>query len=219
MKIVANLIYGDVQTELTGVNRMNYQTNFREAGRSLTAQGRRMTKIGLAMLLVLLGSLALNGVAFAQDVTVTTITACGNDDALQEAIGNGGVITFDCGTATIPIADEITINSDVTIDGGGTITLDGGNSRRLFNVGLGQRLTVQNITLSNGNAADGAGILNSGGNVWVINSTLTSHSCNGSGNVGCAILNDGTSADLVVVDSEFTDNQANNGRGGAIANR
>lgn len=78
--------------------------------------------------------------------------------------GGGGTITFNCGGATtIPFTSEkiITITF-VTIDGGGNISLSGGNTNRLFNVADSGALTLRNITLKNGynNTLGGGAILN-----------------------------------------------------------
>ncbi|MBK7154827.1 MAG: hypothetical protein IPH72_24110 [Sandaracinaceae bacterium] len=55
---------------------------------------------------------------------------------LAAAVAQGGVITFDCGagehTIAIPTALDLRIDTDTIIDGGGTITLSGGDASRIF---------------------------------------------------------------------------------------
>ncbi len=85
--------------------------------------------------------------------------------ALTSAIGAGGVITFACGgAATITVAAEIAVptDKDTIIDGGGLITLDGGNASRILHYNSGDYrgmyggaqhvLTVQNIAFAHGKA-------------------------------------------------------------------
>ena len=96
----------------------------------------------------------------------TTVVGTGTqesctEDALDEAIQQGGVITFDCGGyATIPISSQKELRRDVdtTIDGQGEITLDGNGATRLFYFfGPNYRsntttVTLQNLRLINGRA-------------------------------------------------------------------
>ena len=51
--------------------------------------------------------------------------------ALADRGGGGGTIVFDCGAApmTIAITQTITFTKETVLDGGGTVTLDGGNAR------------------------------------------------------------------------------------------
>ena len=58
------------------------------------------------------------------------------ESALNSALAGGGSVTFNCGAnpKTITVTSQKTINADTTIDGGGLITLSGGNSTRIFNI-------------------------------------------------------------------------------------
>jgi predicted outer membrane repeat protein len=92
----------------------------------------------------------------------TTVVGTGDGtctaSALSAAVAAGGVIRFDCGTATIPITQTLTLRTDVatTIDGGGKITLDGGGTTQIMNFNHGDYrknttlLTLMNITLAHG---------------------------------------------------------------------
>jgi CSLREA domain-containing protein len=184
------------------------------------------------------------------DALVLGLTDCSLRDAINRANGMGGnnSITFDpgLGMATIVLGSTlptITEASQLTIDGGHTITLDGGLSHRVFNNNTGPgpvlilnnltinrglasaggaihntaSLTINNSTLS-GNIADtgtGGAILNeSTGSLTITNSTFSS---NASGGAGGAIINRGT-ATAEITDSTFSQNSAG-GAGGAIVNR
>src|SRR5258708_7657885 len=82
------------------------------------------------------------------------------EDALDQAIQQGGIITFDCGgSATIPITSEKQLRRDVdtTIDGQGQITLDGNGATRLFHFeGPNYRTTLTKVTLQNLTLINGA---------------------------------------------------------------
>jgi hypothetical protein len=81
-------------------------------------------------------------------------------DALNTAVTNGGVITFDCGPAPVTIPITATINvppdRDTVIDGGQLVTLDGQSSVQILNFYSGNwkfndhRLTLQHLALING---------------------------------------------------------------------
>src|SRR6266536_3020462 len=76
------------------------------------------------------------------------VADCSSDAQFSSLLTTGGTISFNCGSGphTIPISSEKSINLNTTIDGGGTITLDGQNAHRLFDVGA--TLTLRNIVLT-----------------------------------------------------------------------
>ncbi|MFN8445354.1 MAG: choice-of-anchor Q domain-containing protein [Caldilineaceae bacterium] len=137
-------------------------------------------------------------------------------NGVTTAVARGGAITFDCGAnpVTIPL-NEITIAADqiVTIEGGNLVTLSGGDTNRLFQIGPGGSLALNNITISNGNSGSEAGgaILNEG--TLTLDHTTVRDS-KGSG--GAAIhTQDGT---VVVRNSQLLNNQAT-ASGGAMSNQ
>jgi len=154
---------------------------------------------------------------------------------LEEAIGAGGVIVFDCGpdplTLSLDHALEITV--DTVVDGGGLVTLSGGDATRIFELDTGNfeatspTLTVQRLTLTRGRATgtpiplgtetDGGGgaIYHLGGTVIVIDSVFTDNTCaeEGPDVAGGAIYGIGA-GETVVVGSTFAGNRGANG--GAI---
>ena len=116
----------------------------------------RLHKRGLRGALVLL--LLLPVAAWAGGV----VTNCTEAD-LRAAMAGGGVVTFAC-DGTILLANTITNEGDITLDGSGhQVTISGGNAARIFYVATNVQFTAVNLTLANGFATAGAAILNSGG--------------------------------------------------------
>src|SRR5258706_2067391 len=100
---------------------------------------------------------------------------CAQSD-LEARLGGGGQVTFSCGAApkTILFSHQEVISADTTIDGGGLITLSGGNGTRLFYIMAGQRLTLQNIQLEKGNSTCdyGGAVYNDGGTLILSHATI-----------------------------------------------
>ena len=129
--------------------------------------------------------------------------------AVVAAVAQGGIITFNCGPAPV----TITLNStakvfndkpDVTLDGGGKVTLSGGGTTRILYQNTcdaaqvwttdhcdnqpSPSLTVQNLTFSNGNSTgqttDGGGggaIFVRGGHFKIVNTSFIHNQCEASG--------------------------------------
>lgn len=124
--------------------------------------------------------------------------------AVVAAVAQGGVITFDCGSAPVTIAMTATAKvfndkPDVVIDGGGLVTLDGGSARRILYMNTCDpdlvwttshcqnqahpTLTVQDITFANGRSTgnetmDGGGaIFVRGGRFKVVRSEFYGNRC------------------------------------------
>ena len=167
-----------------------------------------------------------------------------DEAALRAALSGGGSVTFNCGGPTfISLSSPLTITQATIVDGGGQITLHGGNSTRLFFVTAFVPLTLRNITLvgahvdgSDGGAISSAGTLSlensrilfsstdidhsggaifSTGPVFITNSVLAN---NTGGSAGALFINFGN-AKAQVTGSTFKENQAANmsvGRGGAV---
>ncbi len=165
--------------------------------------------------------------------------------AVVSAVAAGGIITFDCGPAPVTIAMKATAKvvnarSRVVLDGGGTVTLSGGGARRILYLNTcdkaqgwttshcddqsSPRLTVQNITLANGNATgqtvDGGGggaIFARGGRLKVSNVRFTGNRCDRTGPDlgGAAIraLDQYHRLPVYVVSSTFTGGVCSNGAG------
>ena len=129
---------------------------------------------------------------------------------------NINTITFDSlDTSTLTLStvgdnsagpSAFLVDTQVAIDGlsgngGITLAVAAGNTMRLFDVASGGNLTLQNLTLSGGDA-DGF----AGGN------TFLGGAGGGSAGLGGAIFNQGT---LTILDSTLTGNAAHGGAGGS----
>lgn len=175
------------------------------------------------------------------DVTTPT-TVVGNgtpasctEAALRAAVISGGIVTFSCGaadvsiTVTSPLAAPTT--KDTTIDGGGKVTLDGGNTTRILELvhsfeKAAPTLTVQRIKLTKGRTTDvanttatdkgGAAIYTLGGNIHAIDSQFVDNHgpVTGQDVAGGAIYAVGAGA-VVALRSVFSGNTCSNG--GAVS--
>jgi predicted outer membrane repeat protein len=179
--------------------------------------------------LVLGLGLAASTVARADDAVVGTGTpASCTEAAFNAALAQvvpgvtapGGRLSFNCGAAahTIALTSSKFLSDEVTIDGGGTITLDGQDLTRLFtlSVPIGGRTVVslEDLTLARGFAsADfGGAILANGGVELALTGVLVRDSRAGLTGGGIAIAPGGR---LTVTNSRFERNRARDG--GAIA--
>lgn len=130
--------------------------------------------------------------------------------ALNAALAAGGEITFNCGNAnhTINFTNIKNISSDITIDGGGKITLSGNNATRLFSIIAENTFTLRNISIVN--APDTAAIFNAG--------TLVVENVTFRNNLRGAIYNAG--GHVSINDSRFEENQRSavtNENGGTLS--
>jgi hypothetical protein len=152
------------------------------------------------------------GIGTAESCTEAAFDAC-----LPAGGSFDGYVTFDCGgSATIAVSSKKAIATDTTIDGGGHITISGGNTVGILAVKGGAILDLANLTLSAGKELNGGAIYNPhGGTVTVSNSVFLGNVANG--DFGGAISNGGA---LMVANSTFSGNTVtgNHAAGGAIAN-
>ena len=135
-----------------------------------------------------------------------TRTSC-TSTAVVDAVARGGVITFDCGPDPVSIpmtatAKVVNTSPAVVIDGGGLVTLDGLDQRRILYMNTCDpdlvwttshcqnqdhpRLTVQNLTLEHGNSKgeeyDGGGaVWVRGGRFKIVNSRFFNNVCDETG--------------------------------------
>jgi predicted outer membrane repeat protein len=107
--------------------------------------------------------------------------------AFNTVNSGGGTLTFNCGTATIAFSSQKTVEANVTIDGGGTITLSAENTR-LFAVAALQALTLNNLTLTRGYTYGGAVTISDTGALIADHVTFANMSDN---NEGAAIFGQG----------------------------
>jgi predicted outer membrane repeat protein len=128
------------------------------------------------------------------------------DAALDSVQGSGGgTITFACGgPATITFTNQKRINVAVAIAGGNNVTLSGGDTTRLFNITSGASLTLQQITLTNGNAGSGnGGALFNRGTLVIQDSVVRNSQAQRGGGIYLQ-----TGSNLTVTRSVFTGNSA-----------
>ncbi len=171
----------------------------------------RLWRVFIAIVLVSAVDPFLASSAKASDIVVEQCDEAGLTGALTTVQGSGGgTITFSCGPdpVTITITVMKNIITDVAINGGGLISLSGGNSTRLFKVNSGASLALQNITLRDGfsSGADGGAIWNEG--ILTVENSKFLENSSDLAKSGGAIVSYGP---LTIIDSEFSDNQAYNG--------
>jgi hypothetical protein len=154
--------------------------------------------------------------------------------AFVAAVAAGGVITFDCGPdpVTITLTETAKVYNDtgpeIVIDGGGLVTLSGGNQRRILYMNTCDpdlvwttshcqnqdhpRLTVQNLTFVNGhtsgeNPGGGGAIFVRGGRFKIVNCRFFNNRCDTEGpDVGGAavrVLSQYENQPVYVVGSTF----------------
>jgi hypothetical protein len=149
------------------------------------------------------------------------------ETALRKALAKGGHVTFDCGAeaTTIPVTSELSIAEDVLLDGGGTITLDGGGASRLLTTAARVALVVQGMTFTNAvgtpSQEDGLGrgaaiFVGWLGTLYVADCTFTDNAADPDDVEGGGAIYQSNGGSLVVVRSTF---ERNTGiAGGAIDN-
>lgn len=150
--------------------------------------------------------------AFAAGTVGNGTPASCDGNAVQTALNGGGLVEFDCGpSAHTILANTYVISQDTVVDGGGLITLDGEDLRRIFLVQPNTTLELRRIILKDGNFANGGCIYgDTDSTVKVFYTTLTD--CAAMPGDGGGIFSLGT----VISDfSRFTFNSAGDD-GGAI---
>jgi hypothetical protein len=181
-----------------------------------------------------------------------TPTSC-TSQAVVDAVAAGGIITFDCGPdpVTITMTETAKIGNatgpEIVLDGGGRVTLSGGGERRILYLNTCDqaqgwttshcqnqdhpRLTVQNLTLADGDATGetvegggGGAIFVRGGRFKVVNSRFVRNRCDRTGpDLGGAairVLSQHEGRPVYVVNSTFGGAPADGGscaNGGALS--
>lgn len=164
--------------------------------------------------------------------------------AVVAAVAAGGIITFDCGPDPVTITMTATAKvrnatgPEIVLDGGGKVTLSGAGERRILYMNTcdeGQgwttshcqnqdhpRLTVQNLTLADGDSTGddvegggGGAIFVRGGRFKVVNSTFLRNRCDSTGpDLGGAairVLSQYDGRPVYVVSSTFAGGKCSNG--------
>ncbi len=158
---------------------------------------------------------------------VANVCPC-SEGGIRAAIAEGvGPYTFDCdGSTTVTTGREIVIDHDVTLDGGGNLTVDGNQRHRVFSVLASVTVELIAITVANGRQTEehGGGIRNEGTLTLTSSTVSVSSAGRDSGcrtddqallcSEGGAIWNAGT---LTLMNSTVSGSSAH--FGGGIANR
>ncbi len=165
--------------------------------------------LALAVFLNLALLAALSAQAWwAQPTTAYPCTEAGLDTALA----NGGSAAFTCATATtIIVGGTKNVSKSVNLDGGGRLTLSGGNIRSILNITASITVGLANLTLRDGKASSLGGAVFNNGILSVSNSTFLSNTASSGG----AIYNDFLGS-VTIQRSAFQSNTAN--VGGVIYN-
>ncbi len=183
--------------------------------------------VKLALILALLLILPLSQVLAADinvdaDCELTEAIQNANDDAAtnsdcEAGSGTDTITITQEGTTngTITLSSQLTISSNIIIEGGG-FTISGNDRVRVLNVNSGRNLTLNNVTITKGKVrnAQGGGILNRG-TLTINNSAITGNEATGRGidqGSGGGIHNTGT---LTINNSTIANNTAE-GIGGGI---
>lgn len=126
-----------------------------------------------------------------------------DDATLTAALSGGGLVTFNCGPATLTVTSYKTIANNTTIDGsnnGNPLTLTAASGIWLFYINAGKALTLTNVTIANTNNGTSA-IYNSGGQLDISHSHFYT-------NQGGAIYSNGPTTVTQSVFSGATSNAA-----------
>jgi hypothetical protein len=178
------------------------------------------------------------------DVVVGTGTpASCTSQGVVDAVARGGIITFDCGPDPVTIAMTDTakvVNTSpiVVLDGGGRVTLSGGDQRRILYMNTcdpaqiwttshcqnqaDPQLTIQGMRFTQGNSTGdlregggGGAVFVRGGRVKVVDSVFTSNRCDPTGpDLGGAalrVLSQYEGTPVIVATSTFAGNVCSNG--------
>lgn len=149
------------------------------------------------------------------------VTTC-TEAALREALAGGGQVTFAC-DGVIGLSAPLLITNDTVLDATGrTVVLSGNKAVRVLEVVSGARLALTNLTVADGFANRGAGLLSQGAEVICVGCTFRGNEARGTNGVenasgepaaGGAISSAGW---LALVECGFETNRAvgGNGNGG-----
>ena len=174
----------------------------------LTLTGRYLTPSGGSTINITNGNLAIN----LNAVNPNPTPPAGTIQNAIDAVGNvTGTTTINLGAGTY--TEPVTINKPLTLigAGAGVTTVSGNNTSRVLDISSSGNVTLDNLTIANGNAADdtGGGIRYLG--TGTLNVTNSSVSGNTAGSSGGIFAVDGT---LTLTNSTVSNNTAQFGSGG-----
>lgn len=151
----------------------------------------------------------------AAGCTLRDAILAANTDTVKNNCPTGSgtdTIGFGALSGTIVLTGSLpAIAQDLTIDGGGAITVSGSNLYQIVSVNSGVNLNLIGLRFQSGNSGTSGGAIYNQGNLAITNTAFISNS---SGNYGGAIENANDSG-LRIVNSTFSNNTSTHG-GGAI---
>ncbi len=219
------------QQSLSGFPRFSPSRFIKEAG---VTGVRLLTAALFAALATFTSPPPAHAAAYVVNTTAdntTDDTSCTLREAINAANNTGGSNT-NCGalsnandTITFSVSGTITLGSQLpyivsgqgtlTINGGSAVTISGNNAVRVFYVGSGASLTLQNLTVANGAATGdyGGGVYNAGGTVVITGTTFSGNSASGAGG---GLYNTVSTGTVTITNSTFSNNSA--GDGGGVSN-
>lgn len=157
-----------------------------------------------------------NGNCTLREAIWSAITNSSNDGCLA---GSGADTVFIPAGIYLLTEGEITLSSELIVDGEPGTIIDGGGTSNIFRRnGALSTVTIQDLTLRNGASASGSCF--SQGNLYTTTlSNVTMSNCHATGRGGA--IYSGSSGSLIIIDSllennSATDNPSGNNSGGAI---
>ncbi len=130
----------------------------------------------------------------------------------------GGTNFTDATGDTITLGGtQLTINSNVTLDGPGAalLSISGNNASRVLSVNAGLTVEIRDVTVTSGRATGNGGGISSVGTLTVSHSTIAGNTVSSSSNSGGGIWSNGT---LTVSHSTIAGNTAGFEGGGIFSN-
>jgi hypothetical protein len=124
---------------------------------------------------------------------ISLVVTTGSDSgagSLRQTIADacaGSTITFQAGVTTVTLTTaELAINKNLTIDGGTgvTVTRQGGSPNfRIFNVQSGNTVSMNNLTVTNGNHPVQGGAIQNGGSLTLTNCAISGNTAPQAGGI------------------------------------
>lgn len=132
----------------------------------------------------------------------------------------GETHTFACEGPTTIVTSGTKVLRDVTLDGGGNLTISGNDSHRVFRVKDRQTAELRNMTITRGSAEYGGGIMNDvDSSLTLVGCTVIENRATGGLAPAGGGLGNAFRASALLIDSTVADNRVEPyGNGGGISN-